>query len=321
MATTAMRRFSTHGHPLPPAHVPANPFGDDVDPYGVDPVELQSMDTAQLRQLVLSLQRNTPAAFSGGGVPPAVMMRSSRIGMKQGLRMNASSSPVIQENRREMESERTLMETQQRFQYRDLPQEELTPTQDAKRRGWNGYHTGKLMNSKKKNLQLGPNAPDHKGRMTSPERTHAMEHALRAELLQFDSKEGARHSPPGKKKKTLALEGLKSSPMLTTKSFQEKRDRELLRQEMDRQRKVVDEQERRARVWDQRVQREGYIRSTGLMDLFTPEQLVATSNDGVLSFSFFFISFFFKLFYLYSSSSSCFCSLAHLSCCSLLSSR
>jgi hypothetical protein len=279
MATTAMRRFSMHGHPLPSAHVPAQPLGADVDPYGVDPVELQSMDTAQLRQLVLSLQR-TPAAFIGASAP-TVMMKPSRIGMKQGLRMNASSSPIIQENRREIESERTLMETQQRFQYRDLPQDELTPMQDAKRRGWNGYHTGKLKNSKKKNLQLGPNAPDHKGRMTSPERTHAMEHALRAELLQFDA--DMRSSPARKKSTTLALEGLQPSPMLTTKSFQDKRERELMRQEMERQRKLLDAQEERARVWDQRVQREGYIRGNSLMDLFTPEQLVATSNDGVFS--------------------------------------
>ena len=34
--------------------------------------------------------------------------------------------------------------------------------------------------------------------------------------------------------------------------------------------------------WEARVQREGQMSSNGLMDLFTPEQLVATSNDGKL---------------------------------------
>jgi hypothetical protein len=32
--------------------------------------------------------------------------------------------------------------------------------------------------------------------------------------------------------------------------------------------------------WEQRVQREGFIGANGVMELFTPEQLVATSNDG-----------------------------------------
>lgn len=93
--------------------------------------------------------------------------------MKHGLRIGAASSQLIQNNRREIEKEKTLMEKQLNFKYRDYPSDEYTLLQNAQRKGWNGYHAGSLQNSKKKNQQLGPNAPnapDHRGRMTSPER-------------------------------------------------------------------------------------------------------------------------------------------------------
>ena len=51
------------------------------------------------------------------------------------------------------------MERQVNFKYRDLPEDERTPIQNAQRKAWNGYHGGTLINSKKKNSQLGVNAP------------------------------------------------------------------------------------------------------------------------------------------------------------------
>ena len=69
--------------------------------------------------------------------------------MKHGLRIGAASSQLIQNNRREIEKEKTLMEKQKNFKYRDYPSDEYTLLQNAQRKGWNGYHTGSLQNSKK----------------------------------------------------------------------------------------------------------------------------------------------------------------------------
>jgi hypothetical protein len=126
-----------------------------LDPYGISPVELQGLDTEQLRQLVLTLQKTAPN-YGGGGSPQQGGFKThSKSGMKNGLRVNAGASPIVQEQRNLMNKERTLMEQQKRFLFRDLPSDELTPIQEAQRRAWNGYHGGRLRNSKKKNLQLG----------------------------------------------------------------------------------------------------------------------------------------------------------------------
>jgi alpha-tubulin suppressor-like RCC1 family protein len=241
----------------------------DLDPHGITPVELQKLDTEQLRQLVLKLQK-TPADFSGGfGSSGNGGYKShSRIGMNYGLRVNAESSPIIQSNRRELKKERTLMEQQARFKFRDLPEDELTPIQEAQRRAWNGYHGSKLKNSKKKNLQLGVNAPDHRGRMTSPERKYSMEHHLRAELLEFNENKASRQSRNSKDLGSPSLPPPKQTvDILPTTSLIE-----------DIQFNPRYDEKR----WEARVQREGQMSSNGLMDLFTPEQLVATSNDGKL---------------------------------------
>jgi len=279
--------------------------GDVGDPYSISPVQLQSLDTEQLRQLVLTLQRTTPnSAFGNGGQSSHAHMKASSSGMKHGLRINASSSPIIQESRHEIEHGRTLCEKTSTFEYRDLPRDELEPIQDAKRRAWNRYHSGKLRNSKKKNIQLGPNAPnskkknspDHRGRLTSPVRRYSMEYDLRGELLQFDtSKDVRRQSPPSNKRRngspqnkttTLALENAQQASSLGgvvgRLTLNEMRQEELLKQTMREQKHQVEEQLKLQQKWEQRVQREGLVRDNDVLSLFTPEQLVATSNDGVL---------------------------------------
>lgn len=150
-----------------------------------------------------------------------------------------------------------------------------TPVQEAKRRAWNSYHGSRLEPSKKKRIQLGVNHPDHRGRMTSPERRFSMEHSLRGELLAFDAKtERAtkdtyndlqlmdQASPP---------RGQKSSPV-------QRREYE---KALAAERAKVRETEALRRAWEKRIAREGLVNSGDVMSLFSPELLVATSNDDM----------------------------------------
>jgi hypothetical protein len=116
----------------------------------------------------------------------------------------------------------------------------------------------------------GVNAPDHRGRMTSPERRYSMEHHLRAELLEFDPSKNTGKTNTGDNRSENRGDSKYDGPPVSLTHHHH------VEQPVP---PPPDEGEELFK-WEQRVQREGFIGANGVMELFTPEQLVATSNDG-----------------------------------------
>ena len=126
--------------------------------------------------------------------------------------------------------------------------------------------------------------------MTSPERRYSMEHSLRSELLQFDTgkvkqqrKESSNDTSDSKTKDTSVNNYISynssASPPTASPTPLAMLTNERSNRERDEEERYWEIQEAK-RKWAARIQREGHIGNNGLLDLFTPEQLVATSNDG-----------------------------------------
>lgn len=140
--------------------------------------------------------------------------------------------------------------------------------QTAKRRAWNKYHGSRLKISKKKAIQTDGNSPDHLGRKTSPERGFSIEHKLRGELLKFNTYEG---SEVGEGKSN-QLQLTDKSPDAQSRNYQKA---------LEDERTKLLEAEKIKSKWEKRIGREGIVNDGDVMSLFSPELLVATSNDDM----------------------------------------